>query len=276
MIHILMSTYNGESYLQEQLDSILAQTYTDWRLFVRDDGSCDKTRNILAEYTLKDARITVVTDDKNMGAKYSFMWLLENNGDAHYIAFADQDDVWDANKLELCMETMQQAEQRFPDSPIVVHSDLRVVDEQLRVIASSFWQYSNIRPDLLDRNIHYMAICTSVTGCAMLFNRAARTCALPMAKSAYMHDLWIAQRTLLAGGHIIPIYQTPIAYRQHHANLLGATEYSAWRKTWQQRKEDIQQVYDLAHPAIFANKMEFWYWKLIYLCHRLLTSRCHG
>lgn len=274
MINILLSTYNGERYLQEQLDSILAQTYTDWHLYVRDDGSKDATCHILESYAKKDARITIVQNGMNLGAKRSFMHLLESYGEADYMAFADQDDVWDANKLEVCLKAIQEAEQHFPDKPIIVHTDLRVVDEQLHMIAPSFWRYCNIRPDLLDNNIHYMAICTSVTGCTMLINRAARACAIPMEVTAYMHDLWIAQRTLMAGGLIVPIYQTTMDYRQHESNVEGATAYS-WRSTWKQRRKEVEQVYERAHPTIFANKLEFWGWKTIYLFHRLLKPRKH-
>ena len=276
MIHIFLSTYNGEKYLSEQFESIIGQSYRDWRLYVRDDGSSDGTCEILNRYAQRDERITLVADERHLGAKDSFMWMLEEYGEADYFAFADQDDIWDANKLEVSMEAMQEAEHRYPDSPIVVHTDLRVVDEELGVIDSSFWHYSNIRPDLLDKNIHYMAICTSVTGCTMIFNRAARACALPMETNAFMHDWWITQRTMLSGGHIIPVYRASVAYRQHGANVLGAREHAGRHKSWKQRKEDVEQVYMRSHPAIFANKIAFWYWKMIYLCHRLLTKRVHG
>lgn len=276
MIVICLSTYNGERFLREQLDSILAQTYTNWCLYVRDDGSKDATMDILKEYAQKDKRIHVVSDHQNIGAKHSFMRLVEQCEQADYYAFADQDDVWDADKMEIALQTMQAAEVQYPDRPIVVHTDLRVVDANLQPIASSFWQYSHIRPELLDSNIHYLALCNSVTGCAMLFNQAARACSLPMPEDAYMHDLWIAQRTMLAGGQIIPIFKTPIAYRQHGKNVIGASEYSVMRRSWKQRRQTTQLVYTISHPHIFANKWQFWWWKMIYICHRILKPNKHG
>lgn len=276
MIHILLSTYNGERWLAEQLDSLLSQTYTDWRLYVRDDGSGDGTCSILKAYAQKDARITVIEEAEKLGAKRSFMYLLEQFGEADYFAFADQDDVWDFDKLALCVKTMQEQEKRTPAVPIVVHTDLRVVDEHLQPIAPSFWQYCNIRPKLLDNNIHYMALCSSVTGCAMLFNRAARACALPMRENAFMHDLWIAQRTLLNGGYVIPLYRTTVAYRQHGSNVLGATRYTAWGKSLRKRIEEVQFTYSVSHPEIFANKLQFCWWKIKYTFHRLFTSENHG
>lgn len=271
MIYILLSTYNGERFLPEQLDSIVAQTRTDWRLFVRDDGSTDGTRAVLDYYARKDTRIVVTTDGKNLGAKRSFMSLLEQYGEADYFAFADQDDVWDANKLELCVTAIQQAEHRWPNSPIVVHTDLRVVDEQLQEIAPSFWRYCNIQPEVLDSNVRYMAFCTSVTGCAMLFNSAARRCSLPMREDAFMHDWWITQRTMLSQGYVVPIYRSTVAYRQHGSNVVGAKQHSLF-KSWNQRKQEAELMYSQAYPDIFANKFQFWCWKMIYYFHRIIKS----
>ena len=273
MIAILMSTYNGERYLAQQLDSILAQTITDWRLTVRDDGSTDGTVAVLREYSKKEPRITLVTDGENIGPCRSFERLLTQCEEAEYYAFADQDDVWRPDKLAICIASMKSAESRYPDRPIVVHTDLQVVDSHLEEIAPSFWKYSNIRPNLLDNNIRYLAICNSVTGCAMMFNQRARACSLPFGANAYMHDAWIALRTAEAGGKVVPVPQTPIAYRQHSANSLGAVRYSVLGKSWEQRKEGAGLSYRMSHPAIYKNKLQFLVWKLIYILHRTVSDR---
>ena len=268
MIHILMSTYNGARYLAEQIDSILAQTYTDWRLYIRDDGSTDDTLRIVQNYAKKDKRITVLEDSDNLGACRSFERLLQTSDGAEYYAFADQDDVWRPDKLAILLKAMQEAEQEYPKLPIVVHSDLQVVDAQLKEIAPSFWQYSNLRPDIVDANLHYLAICNTVTGCAMLFNRAARTYSLPFPQTAYMHDAWVALAAAAKGGKVIPLSATPIAYRQHSTNVLGAVRYSLLHKKWAQRKADARRSYTMAHPLVFTNKMHFAYWKMVYFIHR--------
>ena len=276
MIHILLSTYNGERYLVEQIDSILAQTYTEWRLFVRDDGSVDQTMHILEHYAKQDDRIRIIDNGgEKKGAMRSFEYLLTQCDGAEYYAFCDQDDVWKPEKLAICVNEIQLQEKRFPDIPIVVHTDLQVVDEQLHEVAPSFWQYSNIRPDLLDTHIRYMAICNSVTGCAMLFNRYARQVALPMSEKAYMHDAWIAIQTMLCGGKVIPIYQTPIAYRQHLNNTLGAVPYTIFGKTFAQRLEDAKRSYRMSHPAVYSNRTQFILWKMVYTLHRFLSSKTH-
>lgn len=273
MIHILLSTYNGERYLKEQLDSIIAQTYTDWRLFVRDDGSTDDTQRIAEQYAEKDDRIRIIDNGKaNIGAMRSFEYLLAQCGGADYYAFADQDDVWRSDKLALSLDAIQQAEKVHPNKPIVVHTDLKVVDEQLHEVAPSFWRYSNIRPDLLDTHIRYMAICNSVTGCTMLFNGLAREGALPIPDKAYMHDAWIALRTLLCGGQVVPLFCTPIAYRQHHDNTLGAVPYSLLGKSFALRKQGARLSYHMSHPEVYSNKVQFGWWKSVYLLHRVCST----
>ena len=268
MLHILLSTYNGERYLSEQLDSILAQTYTEWRLYIRDDGSKDETLCIARDYAKKDHRIVLMEDCDNLGACRSFERLLQVCGDADYFAFADQDDVWNPNKIEICMSAMRKAEQIYPNRPIVVHTDLKVVNEKLQEIAPSFWKYSNIRPDIVDENPRYLAIGNSVTGCAMLFNRAARIASLPFPTTVYMHDAWIALVTASHGGKVIPLSIMPIAYRQHCNNVLGAVRYTLFHKKWKQRKDDARRCYSMAHPLVYANKVQFLFWKIIYFIHR--------
>ncbi|MBR0194747.1 MAG: glycosyltransferase family 2 protein [Paludibacteraceae bacterium] len=272
MLHILMSTYNGERYLAEQLDSILAQTYTDWCLFIRDDGSKDGTKAILDAYAAKDPRITIVRDTENVGACRSFERLLEQCGGADYYAFADQDDVWDADKLAICMQVIRAQEKAYPGKPIVVHTDLRVVDEQLQNMAPSFWKYSNIQADLIDAHPHYLAICNSVTGCAMLFNEAARACALPMSKDAYMHDAWVALMTVCRGGQLVPVHRAPIAYRQHEGNVLGAVHYSTFGRSVSRRVYEAGISYCRSRGYVYRNKLHFLLWKTIYFIHRTLRG----
>ena len=272
MLFILMSTYNGERYLAEQIESIQAQTITEWRLFIRDDGSTDGTRKIIDEYAANDARITILRDKDNIGACRSFERLLTQCGDADYYAFADQDDVWRPDKLDICLSTIQATEKLYPNRPIVVHTDLQVVDEQLQEIAPSFWRYSNIQPDLLDGHIRYLAICNSVTGCAMLFNRQAKMCSLPFSANAYMHDAWVALMSLYNGGLVIPNRQTPIRYRQHKGNVLGAVEYSTFGRSIAQRRYEANVSYGRAKGYVFRNGIHFLVWKTIYFINRVLRK----
>lgn len=265
MINILMSTYNGERYLAEQLDSILGQTYTDWRLFVRDDGSKDNTIEILRKYAAAHPeQIRLSLDNENLGACASFERLLVQHGDADYFAFCDQDDVWMPDKLAVCVAEMQRQEQLLLNKPVVVHTDLQVVDEQLTMLSPSFWAYGGIYPEILDHNIHFLAICNSVTGCAMLMNRLARECTLPFPPHVFMHDAWIGIRVLAEGGTIAPISQTTIYYRQHIDNVCGAQRYRFRLNNLREKYRLAQRSYATGHPLVFHNELQFLWWKIIY------------
>lgn len=273
MLNILLSTYNGERYLAEQLDSIIAQTYKEWRLFVRDDGSTDGTVSILKEYEKADKRISILLDGENIGACRSFERLLVHAGDSQYYAFADQDDVWFSDKLATLMQTIQEAEEETPEISIVVHSDLQVVNEKLEPIANSFWKYSNIRPNLIDGQVQYLAICNTVTGCAMIFNHQAKVESLPFSKDAYMHDAWVALMTACHGGKIIPITRPLIAYRQHGTNVLGAVHYTMFGRSRQERIYVAQISYNRAKEFVFRSKCQFVCWKIIYFIHRTMSRK---
>lgn len=264
MIHILMSTYNGDRYLTEQLDSIITQTYTDWRLFVRDDGSSDDTIQILESYASKEPRIALIQDEENLGACHSFERLLALSEGADYYAFCDQDDVWKQNKLALSVAAIQQEETQHPDKPIIVHTDLQVVDEQLTEIAPSFWEYGGIHPEILDNNVHYLAICNSVTGCAMLMNNAARKVVLPFPSTVFMHDAWIGIRVLDQGGVIVPTPTPTILYRQHRANVCGAQRYRFRLTNLAEKYILAKRSYQTGHPLVFRNVLHFLWWKTRY------------
>lgn len=265
-----MSTYNGGAYLREQIDSILGQTYSDWRLVVRDDGSSDETMTILKAYAEKEERIRIVSDGQNRGVVRSFEYLLTEYGKEGYIAFADQDDVWLPDKLQLSLQRMIETEEEYgAKTPIVVHTDLRIVDKRLHLISPSFWQYSNIHPEILDNDIHYLALCNSVTGCTMLINQAARTVSIPFTAKALMHDYAVAISVCLAQGRLVPIADSTILYRQHGDNTVGALHYTFWRNMSVRRKEARAHYYAFS-SEIFRSKLHFLYWKTRYFL------RLHG
>lgn len=266
MTDILMSTYNGERYLPEQLDSIINQTEQDWHLYVRDDGSSDNTLQVLADYAAKDARITITDNGgQNLGVIRSFESLLQQWGNDEYIMFCDQDDVWLPNKAALTLEHMKAQEaQAGKDIPIVVHTDLLVVDEDMQEMAPSFWRYSNIVPEILNHNVHYLGICNSITGCAMMMNQAARKVVLPFAKQAFMHDQWIGISVLQHHGILHAVYEPTMKYRQHHSNVVGAEEYHFTLKDLSYKWYLAKRTYRAAHGIVFRNVLHFLYWKTIY------------
>lgn len=275
MTAILMSTYNGEHYLPAQMDSLLAQTDQEWQLLIRDDGSTDETPRILEDYVAAHPdRIRILKDkQKNLGAKASFEQLLSHAPEAEYYMFADQDDVWLPDKVATTKAAAQALEGKHgKQTPIVVHTDLRVVDEALQEIHPSFWRYSNIHPEILDSDVHYLGICNAVTGCAMLFNHAAKEVSLPFAQYAFMHDQWIAACVMCHGGVVKPIDEPTILYRQHRKNTVGAISYRFTLGEWSHKWMLAKRAYDAAHPLIWKNPLQFLWWKTRYF-FKLHTAR---
>ena len=224
-VQILLAVYNGESYLKEQLDSIINQSYKEWELLASDDCSTDASLDILNEYALKDPRIKVISSNKKYGsAKTNFMNLFQN-ANAKFVMTCDQDDVWDANKIEVTLRCMNKQDQNIP---ILVCTDLRVVDEDLHTLDNSFLAYSHM--DTSKLTFGYFLSSSIVTGCTMMINQRL----LEMMQTEInpnkilMHDWW-ASLIASAFGAIIYLHQPTISYRQHQNNSVGAEKFSIAR-----------------------------------------------
>lgn len=229
MIDVLLATYNGEKYLPELLESLESQTYRDWRLIIRDDGSTDGTPLLIGEWAKKyPEKVCILRNGRTrLGPCASFGALLEAS-QAPYFMFCDQDDVWLPRKVELLLQSVQTGESCHGSSaPILAHSDLVVVDETLNTLASSFWQQQGITPALsragLSNPRHRLRVVLKnpVTGCALMGNAALRKAATPIPKQAIMHDWWVALVAVFTG-QLVAIDAATVLYRQHGNNTLGA------------------------------------------------------
>lgn len=227
-VDILLTVYNGMPYLKEQIRSLQAQTHSSWRLWVRDDGSGDDTLDTLREYAEQDPRVRICEGGgERLGAAGGFAWLLENAApDAAYIMFCDADDSWLATKIESTLKAMREAEKSVAEDsanvPILVHTDLVVVDGELNRISDSFWRFEGISPQ--PAQLNRLLVHNSVTGCTVMINSALRRLAVPIPERAVMHDWWIA---LVAAcfGRIVSVEAATLLYRQHGRNDTGARYY---------------------------------------------------
>ncbi|XOQ42835.1 MAG: Glycosyltransferase family 2 protein [Clostridium sp.] len=223
MITILMAAYNGEKYIGEQIDSILNQTETNWKLVIQDDCSSDATYQIACRYAEKyPDKIATFRRDENSGSAASNFFSMLAYADGDYVMFCDDDDVWLPNKIEKSMELMRKTERKVGmQKPILVHTDLTVVDEKRTVLADSMFQLQKF--DSTRCKLNHILAQNIVTGCTMTVNQSlvqmVNKEGIP--KHAVMHDWWFA--IVAAAFGTIAFVQTPtILYRQHRQNVVGA------------------------------------------------------
>ncbi|GJL72231.1 MAG: glycosyl transferase [Nitrosomonas sp.] len=210
-VTVLLSTHNGSIFLREQLDSLYQQTYPNVRILVRDDGSIDSTRNLLEEEHVK-GRIALLQGHSNLGAASSFFELLKNAAanKAEYVAFCDQDDVWDPEKVARAALRLAAVPS---DHPAMYCSRVEVVDERL----------AHIGYTMPPRKIGFgnaLVECVT-TGCTIVLNRAAvRLLGKNLPISGVMHDWW-CYLVVSCFGEIIYDSTATLKYRQHGNNAIG-------------------------------------------------------
>lgn len=269
---VLLCTYNGGKYLIKQLESLYNQTYQDFYIYVHDDGSNDDTLKIITEYKKNKSNFFILeSDETHLGAARSFMWLLENVT-ADYYMFCDQDDVWLPDKIECSLSAMLQYEKNNPTTPIVVNTDLKVTDDNLNIIADSFWKYTKIDKKLLNF-FNYLCVYNSVVGCTMMINNFAKKISLPMSDKAIMHDAWIALKVKSESGVIIDITDPKILYRQHFNNTIGAEKYNVKHYvdkflTLHNVIKDNVAVFKMVNSVRKFSVFKYIFYKLIYVIYR--------
>lgn len=276
---VLMSTYNGEKYLKEQIDSILNQSIKNIELIIRDDGSKDSTRKILREYSEENDRIKVIFGE-NIGVEKSYRELLKYSVEADYFAFCDQDDIWLDNKIEKAIEEMNV----IKNEPVLYYSEVKAVNNNMEIILTS--HYTGI--DTLGSSFNT----TPVIGCTVLFNNILKRYIekYGIAENIIMHDLYMYRLCLAIGGHIIHDKNSYIMYRQHENNVVGISSsslkklkiYDKFKKTRRTMAKDILELYGkyisddnkqiLNKVAKFNDKMSF-IEKLAYIFDKRFKSK---
>lgn len=218
MVTILLAVYNGEKYLKAQIESILSQSFKDFKIIIRDDGSTDKSVDIINYYCNEyPDKISCMGGDPTGSAKLNFAELLDSC-EADYIMFCDQDDVWLPTKIEKTLAAMQLAEDDGK-TPVLVHTDLKVVDNQLCEISPSFFEFQKLYQS--DITLPKLLVQNYVTGCTVMINRALRQKCGKIPQDCIMHDWWLALVAILFG-KLICINEPTMLYRQHSDNQVGA------------------------------------------------------
>ncbi|HCR3325259.1 glycosyltransferase family 2 protein [Citrobacter freundii] len=227
-VAILLSTYNGGRFLAEQLNSLVSQSFEDFKVYIRDDGSSDNTKEIIERFCLQDKRIFQVESDYNIGCAASFLTLVKSI-QADVYMFCDQDDIWLPNKVQRVVDYFLRINMEIPT---LYHCDLQVVDENLELIHKSFLKHQKMsainsmtRSNLFIQNF--------VVGCSSAINLSLAKMVLKSItdqdfQRVAMHDWWFAVTARLFGQIYYDNVQT-ILYRQHSNNVLGAKSSNIFR-----------------------------------------------
>ena len=231
-VRILMATYNGAKYIEEQLDSLINQTYQDIDIFISDDGSTDETVSIIKQYIEKDSRIHIESSN-HLGACQNFGNLLRKYGDTDYVMLCDQDDIWSLDKVEKTVNVMQTNEEE--GMPLLIYSGRIYVDETL--------QRMNIVVRTYEDTFRSLLCQCHIYGCTMMLNREMIEI-VDIPEFASMHDHWIAL-TASCKGKIVRMDEELMLYRQHANNVTGGRkQFSFFNKikNWDKINDEGKQT----------------------------------
>ena len=212
-ICVLLSTYNGESFIREQLDSLINQKDVELKILIRDDGSKDNTLKVIDEYISKYNNIQF-DKGSNLGPAKSFLKLLKIAPDSDYYAFSDQDDVWLDNKLSKAIEKIKETEES--SIPVLYHSCLTLTDSKLNPISTADCV------KLKGKNSRFTTLVdNTVTGCSVVINKPLKELLVNhLPNEVTMHDAWC---NIVASffGRVVYDNDSYILYRQHEKNTIG-------------------------------------------------------
>jgi len=219
-VQVLLSTFQGAPYLRAQMDSLLAQDYPDVEILARDDGSSDQTLGILREFSAAHPTVSVVAGE-NLGYAQSFLTLLTRSSPAAaYVAFCDQDDVWQPDKISRAVGFL--GSRGEASTPTLYCSRLSVVDHNLAPLRHSELP----RKALSFRNA--LVECP-MSGCTIVLNQAARQLLLrELPRRSCGHDWW-AYLVVSAFGNVVQDRESRILYRKHTTNVVGIP-FGAWER----------------------------------------------
>jgi glycosyltransferase involved in cell wall biosynthesis len=252
-IAVLMTTYNGDRYVSEQVQSILEQSWTRWQLVIRDDGSQDNTISSTSNFARRyPGRILVVDEGgPRLGVDASFSRLLELTESKYYM-FCDQDDVWLPDKMERTLRCMRFVEAEVgEETPVLVHTDLRVVDADLREIDRSAWHYSNLNPRSSSQ-LNRLLVQNTVFGCTIMINGALRSMATPVPRDVVQYDWWLALVSSCFGRSSF-IAEPTLMYRQHGNNTVGVQR---WGMAYVIKKLGQFYAYDGPMASLAASRRQ--------------------
>ncbi len=270
-INILLASFNGEEFIAAQLDSILKQTYANWQLYIRDDGSSDNTIGIIKLYEQKDARVHLVNvDSENVGSCQNFSMLMNCiKNENEYTMFCDQDDVWLPSKIESTLREISLLEKRYSkDTPLLVHTNFLYVDSSLKTIESK----KDFQPTKIKNPILANVLCqNSVYGCTMMINRKLAAIAGKIPTEAENHDYWFAL-VASAFGKIYYLNERTILYRQHGNNASTQFDFNSLSKRFKRIAVDKKNFDDVKSKIIMALVFKKFYYNQLSVSNKKMVD----
>ena len=240
-IDIILATYNGEKYLEEQIESLLTQTYPDLRILIFDDGSTDGTLRILSDYSARYENIIVHKNKKNLGYTRNFLYGIRRTK-ARYVMLCDQDDIWNPDKVERTYSAMK-SEKKSSNSPVLVFTDAEIYDGRTPE-KCSFQQSTHLNTKKVD--LSHILMENKCIGCTVMVNRALIDMIERIPATVRYHDWWMA---LVAAtfGRIIFLDEMTLKYRQHGDNQVGGASFADQMKnrlgSIGRQREAIRETY---------------------------------
>jgi glycosyltransferase involved in cell wall biosynthesis len=218
-IQILLGTYNYGRYLDQFMESLVAQDFAGWVLLVRDDASSDETPALLEKWRQRlGTQMAILPDSSqsNLGVAGNYSRLLAAST-APYVMFADPDDVWHRDKIRTTLAAMRRAEAaRGVGVPCLVHTDLAIVDENLHPVAPSLWRRQGLVPHR-GHSLSHMMVENTVWACTAMLNRPLVLLAGPVPVESHHQDWWVAL-VAAAFGEIVSVPGQTIEWRRHGKN----------------------------------------------------------
>ena len=228
MISVCIATYNGERFIRQQIQSIVCQLNANDEVIVSDDGSTDATRDIIR--SIGDRRIRIIEGPERKSPTLNFECALKAaKGD--YIFLSDQDDVWKQNKVEVCMNWLQQY--------ACVVSDAEVTDYRLNPLPPSLYAIIQVRPGRIYNTIWK----NGYTGCCMAFRRDVLNASLPFPKSIPMHDIWIGN--VAAYKYNVKFITDKLIYFRRHEDTVSCNGKGSKFTIWQQIKFRLNIIHNI-------------------------------
>lgn len=257
-VHIVLATYNGERFLREQMDSVLAQTYENITVEVCDDGSTDGTVAMIREYVAQDDRVKLHVNPQNLGYVKNFLEGVKRC-QAPYVMLCDQDDIWQSDKVEKTLRAMQEAEKNMVQKPVLIFTDAVNFNSETGEELGFFHETSHLDVKKVDTAHLFME--NKCIGCTMMMNRAITPYLEELPEEIRVHDWWLA----LICSHFGAIQYVPeatLCYRQHEGNQIGGSSYTGYLKKRlahiREQRKALLQTYrqGAAFVRVFGERMD--------------------